>query len=137
MYDVSFSPLTCHCRDHILSFAACIRHGLIPNLLSGGTNPRYNCRDAPWWWLQSLQDYWKMAPDGKNVLQVRNSQFPFSGSHDGHMIVTWWSHDICTSYEGSKCVEKFGYTGTCSVTKILMAPLSLRCTYVHNMSYCR
>lgn len=38
----------------ILHYARYLRHGLIPNLLS---QPRYNSRDAVWWFLKSINDY--------------------------------------------------------------------------------
>lgn len=64
-------------RDHILGFAATLKHGLIPNLLDSGRYPRYNARDATWFFLQSVQDYCKLVPDGMSILdeQVKR-RFP-------------------------------------------------------------
>ena len=58
-------------RDQLIGFAACLRHGLIPNLHDGGMNPRYNARDATWWFLQALQDYSYMSGEGGDVFKWR------------------------------------------------------------------
>ena len=58
-------------RDQLIAFAACMRHGLIPNLHDGGMNPRYNARDATWWFLQALQDYAFMSGEVGNVFSLK------------------------------------------------------------------
>ena len=41
----------------LLAYGSVVRHGLIPNLLDSGRRPRYNSRDATWFWLGALEDY--------------------------------------------------------------------------------
>eukprot|EP00922_Rhytidocystis_sp_ex-Travisia-forbesii_P044877 GHVS01066912.1.p1 GENE.GHVS01066912.1~~GHVS01066912.1.p1 ORF type:complete len:1880 (+),score=289.48 GHVS01066912.1:287-5926(+) len=57
-------------RSEILGFSRVVRHGLVPNLLDGGSNPRYNARDASWFFLQAIQDYCLAAPEGKQFLKT-------------------------------------------------------------------
>ena len=56
-------------RDHLIVFGSCLRHGLIPNLQNGCENPRYNSRDAAWFYLQALQDYCYQSPEHTDILK--------------------------------------------------------------------
>lgn len=68
-------------RYHLLGYAACLRHGLLPNLLDGGKNARFNCRDALWWWMYTLIAYVELAPDGVSILKDQVSRiFPTDDS---------------------------------------------------------
>ncbi|WVQ80205.1 glycogen debranching enzyme [Cryptococcus sp. DSM 104549] len=84
-------------KDHILSFGSTLKHGLIPNLLDSTRNPRYNCRDGPWWFIQNIQDYTTMAPNGLGILNERvKRRFPADD--------TWVSWDSPRAYEWESSV---------------------------------
>jgi glycogen debranching enzyme len=59
------------CKQHIIAFASVMKHGMVPNLLSSGTAPRYNARDAIWFMLQTIQDYTKIVPNGLDILKEK------------------------------------------------------------------
>jgi glycogen debranching enzyme len=50
-------------KEIIINFSRTMRHGLIPNLLDGGNNPRYNARDAVWFYLNAIKDYIQFTSD--------------------------------------------------------------------------
>ncbi|KAI9715764.1 MAG: hypothetical protein M1812_005763 [Candelaria pacifica] len=86
-------------REHILAFASVLKHGMIPNLLSGGKLPRYNSRDSVWFFLQNIQDYTKMVPGGLKLLQesVLRRFLPYDD--------TYFEYDDPRAYAESSTIE--------------------------------
>lgn len=70
-------------KAHIKAFASVLKHGMVPNLLSDGKLPRYNSRDSIWFFLQSIQDFVQIAPNGKSLLKEKiNRRFlPYDDSY--------------------------------------------------------
>ncbi|CDS12463.1 hypothetical protein LRAMOSA04657 [Lichtheimia ramosa] len=98
-------------RQHILSFASTLRYGLLPNLLDAGRNPRYNARDAVWWFMQSVQDYYTLAPDGKTIL---GAMIPRRFPRD----YEWVSHD-------------HGYNWECTLAELIQEIMQQHAKGIH------
>lgn len=83
-------------KQHILGFAQTLKHGLIPNLLDAGRNPRYNARDAAWFFIQGIQEYVTHVPEGYKILDEKvKRRFPLDDRY-----ITWDSEEAF-SYETS------------------------------------
>lgn len=82
-------------KEHLMAFGSVLKHGMIPNLLSAGKNPRYNSRDSVWFFLQALQDYTKIVPDGIEILKekVPRRFLPYDD--------TWFPYDDERAYSKS------------------------------------
>ena len=87
-------------KEHIKAFGSVLKHGLIPNLLSSGNAPRYNSRDSPWFFLQNIQDYAALAPEGLAILKekVPRRFLPYDD--------TWFAHDDPRAYSKESTVEE-------------------------------
>ncbi|KAL1895883.1 bifunctional 4-alpha-glucanotransferase/amylo-alpha-1,6-glucosidase [Sporothrix stenoceras] len=87
-------------KEHILAFASVLKHGMIPNLLGSGGNPRYNARDATWFFLQCIQDYVNLAPDGDELLQTKVKR-RFLPNDD-----TWFDAEDPRAYSQESTIEQ-------------------------------
>ena len=58
-------------RSHLIAFASTLKHGLLPNLLDEGRYPRYNARDAVWFWFSAIIDYCNESPEGTAFLNTK------------------------------------------------------------------
>ena len=87
-------------REHILAFASVVKHGMIPNLLSSGDAPRYNSRDSVWFFLQTIQDYTRLSPEGLALLQVKVPRrfLPYDD--------TWFPTDDPRAYSKQSTIEE-------------------------------
>jgi len=86
-------------REHLLSFASVIKHGMIPNLLGSGKSPRYNSRDSVWFFLENLQDYIKLSPEGIDFLKEKVSRrfLPYDDE--------WFPYDDAKAYSKQSTIE--------------------------------
>ncbi|KAL7749490.1 bifunctional 4-alpha-glucanotransferase/amylo-alpha-1,6-glucosidase [Sorochytrium milnesiophthora] len=72
-------------KRHIVRFASTLRHGLIPNLLDSGRRPRYNARDATWFFLHGVQQYTAQVPSGLSILDEKvPRRFPLTDEYVEH-----------------------------------------------------
>lgn len=86
-------------REHLLAFASVVKHGMIPNLLGAGRLPRYNSRDSVWFFLENVQDYCRLSPEGTDFLKAKVSRrfLPYDD--------TWFAWDDARAYSQTSTIE--------------------------------
>jgi len=94
-------------RDIILGYAATLRHGLIPNLLDGGKNARFNCRDAVWWWLRAVLDFVQLSGDGGQILREPVVRlWPLEGEEELQSLARVINEALVTHVKGLQFRER-------------------------------
>ena len=63
-------------RQCLLDFARVVRHGLIPNLFDDGNNPRFNARDACWFFLNATRQYLEWTKDTSVLTHRVHLKYP-------------------------------------------------------------
>jgi glycogen debranching enzyme len=87
-------------KEHICAFGSVVKHGMIPNLLSGGRLPRFNARDSTWFYCQAIQDYCTIVPNGMDLLKVSVKRRFLAGDD------TWFSHEDPRAYSQESTIEE-------------------------------
>ncbi|KKA29659.1 hypothetical protein TD95_002816 [Thielaviopsis punctulata] len=87
-------------KEHIKAFGSVLKHGMIPNLLGSGGAPRYNARDSIWFFLQCIQDYTKIVPNGLAILdeKVKRRFLPYDD--------TWFPVDDERAYSKESTIAE-------------------------------
>lgn len=72
---------------------------MIPNLLGAGRLPRYNSRDSVWFFLENVQDYCRLSPEGTDFLKAKVSRrfLPYDD--------TWFAWDDARAYSQTSTIE--------------------------------
>ncbi|CAL5987353.1 Glycogen_debranching enzyme [Hexamita inflata] len=90
-------------RCMLVSSAALLRHGLLPNLQDSGRVPRYNCRDAVWFWMSSVVQYCQKY--GPSILQDKIKRIFISDEEVDYKFDTSKlqyvpNTEVCEKYNG-------------------------------------
>ncbi|OII76834.1 glycogen debranching protein [Cryptosporidium andersoni] len=96
-----FTNRSMEAKCEILGYARLMKNGLIPNLLDSGNRPRYNARDATWFFIGAIVDYCKNVEDGCSILEeVVNLKSPINvSSLQKEKDAFKWILQDCTSDE--------------------------------------
>lgn len=86
-------------RDHLEAFAACCFNGLLPNLLDSQRFPRFNARDATWWWCKALRDYLKVTSGWDLLRRTFKRRFPVNPNLE--YTYCEWDSDLAFSQDAS------------------------------------
>ena len=89
-------------RHLLVSFARVTRHGLIPNLYDGGSNPRFNARDAAWWFAQAVVEYDAFAEEEDRSLFEKSIElkYPWEGAPPRVSLVDVVVHILAAHVNG-------------------------------------
>lgn len=102
-------------KQEILGVARLMRYGLIPNLIDSGNKPRYNARDATWFFVNSTLEYCVNAPNGYQILgEDVELRFPVNLEQD--------MSDSQKAFDWLKV--RFDYTQNQNLTSIRVLKLS-------------